>query len=132
MRRILLVDDSATFRRVVSDMLKERFQIVGQGKDGVEGLKLYNELKPDLLLLDITMPNLGGKECLEAILKEHPGAKVIMVSSLGDDHTVKVCLDMGAKMYVNKDTIRAGGLDSNPILRDAVATVLGESLAEAA
>lgn len=132
MRRLLLVDDSATFRRVVSNMLKERFLIVGQGKDGAEGVKLHRELKPDLVLLDITMPNLGGKECLEAILKENPSTPVIMVSSLGDEHTVNACLELGAKMFVNKDTIRSGPLSANPVLRDALSKVLGESFLEAA
>ena len=130
MRTVLLVDDSATFRRVVSNMLKDHFNVVGQGRDGVEGLRMQRELRPDLILLDITMPNMNGKECLEAILKENSGAKVIMVSSLGDEVTVKACLDLGAKMFVNKDKISLGGLDMNPELRNAIDEVLGKCIAE--
>lgn len=130
MRKILLVDDSATFRRVVSNMLKEHYEVVGQGRDGVEGIRMQRELRPDLILLDITMPNMNGKECLEAILKENAGAKVIMVSSLGDEGTVKSCLDLGAKMFVNKDKISMGPLAMNPELKDAIDEVLGICLAE--
>ncbi len=113
-------------------MLKDRFLIVGQGKDGAEGVKLHHELKPDVVLLDITMPNLGGKECLEAILKENPNTIVIMVSSLGDEQTVKDCINLGAKMFVNKDTIRSGPLSANPVLGQALSVALGESFLEAA
>ena len=132
MKTLLLVDDSATFRRVVSNMMKERLLVVGQAKDGAEGILMHRELKPDLVILDITMPNVGGRECLQAILKESPGAKVIMLSSLSDGNTVNECLELGAKMFVNKETIRTGPLDQNPDLRDAVDSVLAESAREAA
>lgn len=130
MRTVLLVDDSATFRRVISNMLKDHFNVVGQGKDGADGIRMQRELKPDLILLDITMPNMNGKECLEAILKENAGAKVIMVSSLGDEVTVKSCLEIGAKMFVNKDKISLGSLAMNPELKNAIDEVLGTCFAE--
>jgi len=78
------------------------FEVVGIGKDGNQGVDLFRALRPDLVLLDITMPNKDGRECLEEILAEDPLARVIMVTAIRDDSVVKACLEAGALGYVRK------------------------------
>jgi two-component system chemotaxis response regulator CheY len=84
---------------------KAGHEVVGKGIDGDEGIKLYLEKHPDLVLLDITMPNKDGRECLAEILKADPLAKIIMVSAIKDDAVVNECLKIGAKGFISKTNI---------------------------
>lgn len=81
------------------------FQIAGQAKDGDECIKMYSELQPDLLLLDITMPNKDGRECLAEIIARYPKAKIIMVSALSDQTVWQECLSQGALAFINKSNL---------------------------
>tara|TARA_B110001454_G_scaffold219199_1_gene251755 strand:- start:62220 stop:62573 length:354 start_codon:yes stop_codon:yes gene_type:complete len=91
----------------MESILKPYFQVVGKGFSGLEAIDLYTKMKPDLLLLDITMPNCDGKESLQKILSLFPNATIVMVSGIGDMDTVKECLELGAKAFVNKGQISA-------------------------
>lgn len=117
MKKILIVDDSKTYQKIIEKILSPNFEIVGMGSSGIEGIELYQKLRPDLVLLDITMPNCSGKECLEKIMQVNPEAKVIMVSSIGDEKTVLECLQMGAKAFVNKAEISQGDGSPSPLHR---------------
>lgn len=119
MRTILLVDDSKIFQRIMEKILSPHYQIVGKGQNGIEGIDLYKKLKPDLVFMDITMPNCNGKEALKAILETNPLATVIMVSSLGDDQTVQECLKLGAKGFVPKDKITQADGESSALIQTA-------------
>ena len=103
MARIVLVDDSNFIIRTTEEFLvAEGHEIVGTGNDGNEGLALYKKLKPDLMLLDLTMPNEGGRECLRKVLDFDPNAKVLVVSAIRESAVVEECLASGAKGYVEK------------------------------
>ena len=102
MQNILIVDDSRVFRKVLEQILSPYFKVVGLGASGIEGCELYQKLKPDLVLMDITMPNCDGKEALKKIMDLDPNAKVIMVSGIGDDSTVQECIRLGAVAFVKK------------------------------
>lgn len=120
MKRLLLVDDSKLFRVVMEEILSPYFQIVGTGKSGDEAIELFTKLKPDIVLLDITMPNCSGKEALERIIQLQPEARVIMVSGIGDEVTVEDCLRLGAKAYVPKSKISQGDNDSSVLVQAAL------------
>ena len=101
--KILIVDDAAFMRMMLADILVEKdIEIAGEAEDGEEALRLYRELKPDLVTMDIIMPGSGGIVSIKDILKEDPQAKILVVSALGQKALVKEALDAGAKGFVVK------------------------------
>ncbi len=92
MPKVMIVDDSKIFRKVVEHIIGAEYSIAGSVGCPLEGLALINQSLPDVILLDITMPNMSGKEALREILGKNPSAKVIMVTSVGDEETVSECL----------------------------------------
>jgi|GEM_PF-959120 len=104
--RVLLCDDSGAMLALLERRIKEvctlGFEVVGKAKDGNECIIKYNTLKPDLVLLDITMPNKDGRECLQELLIQNPTAKVVMVSAVMDDQVRNACLAAGAKAFISK------------------------------
>jgi len=107
MAKIMLCDDSSTILLFLERKLRDGgHQIVGKAKDGEEGIRVYNESRPDVLILDVTMPNKDGRECLKAVIASHPSAKVIMLTALLDKAIENECLGMGAKALVSKSSIQ--------------------------
>lgn len=103
MARIALCDDSKTTVFGLSKkLLAAGHEIVGKAYDGDEGIAIYLAHKPDLMILDITMPNKSGKECLESIIKTDPTANIIMISGVQDETTIQQCLMLGAKAFIPK------------------------------
>lgn len=103
MAKILIVDDAAFMRMMLKNMLgKAGHQIVGEGENGKLGYEKYKQLKPDLVTMDIVMPEMTGIEAVRAICKEDPNAKVVMVSALGQEAMVKEALQAGAKDFIVK------------------------------
>ena len=103
MKRVLVVDDGAFMRTLIKGMLtKNGYEIIGEAADGLEGIAKYDELKPDLVTMDITMPNMDGIEALKAILSKDPGASVVMVSAMGQEPYIKEAIRSGAKSFVVK------------------------------
>jgi two-component system chemotaxis response regulator CheY len=103
MAKILLIDDSNFIIKTTAEFLtSEGHEVVGSGNDGREGLQLYRNLKPDLVLLDLTMPNEGGRECLRKIRDEDPNARVVVVSAIREASIVNECMANGAKGYIEK------------------------------
>lgn len=101
--RILAVDDSLVTLKILKKTLKEsEFEVVGEVTSGVEALSKYQELHPDLVLLDIIMPEQDGIATLEHIIHQDAKAKVIMVSSMGAKEKVMESLEKGAKNFVMK------------------------------
>lgn len=101
--RVLAVDDSLLMHKTIARTLSDtEFELVAQAKDGQEGVDLFGELRPDVVLMDIVMPRLTGKQALKAILALEPSAKVIMISSLGTDDAVTECLQAGARRFIQK------------------------------
>lgn len=103
MARILIVDDSRTSRKVLGGILKEAgHEIVGEAADGAQGNKMYAELKPDIVTLDITMPILDGIDTLQKIKEQDPDAKVIMVTAAGQKSKMVEAVKFGATDFVAK------------------------------
>ncbi len=101
--RILAVDDSLVTLKILKKTLKETdFEVIGEVTSGVEAINKYEELKPDIVLLDIIMPEQDGIETLEKIIHKDGKAKVIMVSSMGAKEKVMESLEKGAKNFVMK------------------------------
>ena len=103
--RVIIADDELHIRTLVKTVMKSmQAEIVGEAKNGREAVDLYQLEKPNLLLLDINMPVMGGEKALKEILGQFPDAFVIMLTSVADVDTVKKCLDHGAANYILKDT----------------------------
>jgi two-component system chemotaxis response regulator CheY len=103
MRRILIVDDAAFMRMMLSNILvKQGFTIAGEACDGNDAIAKYNELKPDIVTLDITMPNMDGLQAIKEIKKIDPNAKVIMCSAMGQQAMVIEAIQSGAIDFIVK------------------------------
>lgn len=102
-KRILIADDNAFMRMTLRRLLEQYgYQVVGEAEDGADAVRKYTKLKPDLVILDITMPEMNGLAALKAILKLDPAANVIMCSAMGQKSMVVEALTAGAKDFVVK------------------------------
>ncbi|MFC4023140.1 response regulator [Oceanobacillus longus] len=101
--RILIVDDAAFMRMMIKDILtKNGFEVVGEAQDGAQAIEKYNELTPDLVTMDITMPEMDGITSLKEIKKINPEAKIIMCSAMGQQAMVIDAIQAGAKDFIVK------------------------------
>jgi len=100
---VLIVDDLYFIRISIREILdKERIPVVGEAENGIEALKLYEELKPDIVLLDITMPLMDGLTALQVLKSKCPEAKVVMCSALGQQKYIIKAIQLGALDFVVK------------------------------
>jgi two-component system chemotaxis response regulator CheY len=103
MARVLVVDDAAFMRKMVTDALTGGgHEVVGEAGNGVEAVQRFQELRPDVVTLDITMPEKDGIAALQEIIAVEPGAKVVMCSALGQESKVLESIKLGAKDFVVK------------------------------
>lgn len=103
MAKILIVDDSRTSRKVLRGILEAGgHEIIGEAPDGEQGANMYNELKPDIVTLDITMPVLDGIGALQKIREMDGNAKAIMVTAAGQKSKMVEAVKYGAKEFVAK------------------------------
>lgn len=103
MKRVLVADDAAFMRLTIKNMLsKNGFEVVGEAENGLQAVQKCGELQPDIVTLDITMPEMTGIEALKEIMKQYPGTNVVMVSALGQEGMVKEAVMLGAKGFVVK------------------------------
>ncbi|WP_374013433.1 response regulator [Pseudoxanthomonas koreensis] len=100
---VLLCDDSRALRMLAAGQLEEAgFQVVGEAGNGLEAVGQYQALKPDLVLLDLVMPECDGRQALARILEADPNARVVILSSLGAQSDIEECLRLGARSYLQK------------------------------
>lgn len=103
MKRVLIVDDAAFMRMSIRNMLeKHGFEIAGEAENGLMAIEKYNELQPDVVTMDITMPEMDGLQALREIKKIDKGASVVMVSALGQEARMKEAIIYGAKGFIVK------------------------------
>lgn len=101
--KLLIVDDSMVMRRSVARTFRTtEFEEIRTATDGLNALEQFKEFLPDVVTLDLTMPNLGGIEALEQMLKIKPGTKIMIVSALSDDATAIEALKKGAEQFICK------------------------------
>jgi two-component system, chemotaxis family, chemotaxis protein CheY len=101
--KILIVDDAAFMRMMIKDILsKNGYEIVGEAADGAQAVQLYRDTQPDLVTMDITMPEMDGITALKEIKKVNPQAKVIMCSAMGQQAMVIDAIQAGAKDFIVK------------------------------
>ncbi|MBI2267370.1 MAG: response regulator [Armatimonadetes bacterium] len=101
--KVLVTDDAVFMRMVLRDILsKNGFEVIAEAQNGVEAIEKYKEHKPDLVLMDITMPEMNGIDALKGIRQHDPNALVIMCTASGQQNWVQDALVAGAKDYVVK------------------------------
>ena len=101
--RVLIVDDAMFMRMMLKDILsKNGYEVVGEAANGKEAIDKYIELRPDLVLLDITMPEMDGIEALKKIKMIEPKAKIIMCSAMGQQNMVIEAIQNGAIDFIVK------------------------------
>jgi len=101
-KRILVVDDDAEICRVLGEYLKEQGYDVKLGRDGKQAVTMADEYEPDLIFLDMKMPQLTGLEALEQIRERHPRMKVVMITGVDDKKLAREALMLGANDYIAK------------------------------
>ena len=102
-KNILVVDDAAFMRMMIKDILtKNGYTVAGEAENGAKALEKYNELKPDLVLMDITMPEVDGIQALKNIKAVDPNALIIMCSAMGQQAMVIESIQAGAKDFIVK------------------------------
>jgi len=119
MARVLVVDDAAFMRKMLGDVLsKAGHEVIGEGANGNDAVERFQELRPDIMTLDITMPEKDGLTALREILTLEPAAKIVMCSALGQESKVLEAIKAGAKDFVVK-----------PFQPDRVIDAIGKALA---
>src|SRR5713226_3257973 len=120
--RVVIADDQTLFRAGLARLLNEdpRVEVIGQAVDGVDAAKLAAKLKPDVVLMDLKMPNLDGIEATRQIVEADPSVKVLILTTFETDNHVIQALKVGASGYVLKDS------SAEAIVSSIVAVMSGE------
>lgn len=103
MKKVLIIDDSPFIAKEISDIIEVKgYEVCAHAKNGETGIAMAQELKPDVITLDIIMPGIDGIETAKEILKLNPEAKIVMLSSLCDHDTMEEVEEIGLKYLVAK------------------------------
>jgi len=101
--RVLIADDASFMRQMIREIIEEEgYEVVGEAANGIEAVEQFDELKPDLVTMDIVMPKCSGIDAVKDILKSNPAARVVMCSALGQETLVMEALQAGAKDFIVK------------------------------
>ena len=102
-KTVLIVDDALTMRMRLKDILtKSGYDVIGEAENGVEAVERYRELRPSLVLMDISMPDMDGISAVRAIKVLHPDANIMMCTALGQEAMVRESVQAGAKDFISK------------------------------
>ncbi len=102
MKSVMIVDDAAFMRLNLTNILKEEFEIVGEAENGKEAVEVYQDVQPDIVTMDITMPVMNGIEAIKAIVDIDPDSKIIVCSAMGQQKMVIEAIEAGAKDFIVK------------------------------
>ncbi|MBP3889201.1 MAG: response regulator [Cellulosilyticum sp.] len=102
-KKVLIVDDAAFMRMMIKDILsKNGYEVAGEADNGLKAVEKYKELTPDLVLMDITMPEMNGIDAVKNIKAIDPGAKIVMCSAMGQQAMVIESIQAGARDFIVK------------------------------
>ena len=102
-RNVLIVDDVSFVRKTLAKILTDaHYRIVGEAEDGLQAHEMYRKLRPDLVTMDIVMPNLGGIDATRKILRDDKNAKIVIISAMGQENLVMDAINAGARDYIQK------------------------------
>ena len=100
---VLVCDDAIFMRTMITDILTQAgYEVIGEAESGAQAVEKYRQLKPDLVTMDIVMPDMGGIEAVREICKDYPVAKILMCSAMGQQALVVEAIQAGAKDFVVK------------------------------
>jgi two-component system response regulator DegU len=121
MLRVLLVDDQELFRDVARSMFSgtDDFEVIAEAEDGIDAVRAYPKLNPDLVLMDVQMARMNGLEATREILKGNPNARVVITSMRSEPEYQRLAIDMGAVGFIPKRDLSVGSL--RDILGGAIA-----------
>lgn len=101
--KILIADDSMMVRRILEKFMGQmKLELVGSATNGIEAVKMFEELKPDMVSLDITMPEMDGLNAMQKILAINPAARIVIISAVNSKDMIVQALNGGAKAYIVK------------------------------
>lgn len=134
--RVLLVDDTVLFRRAIASLLgaQSDFEVVGEASNGQEGVALAAQLRPDIAIVDLDMPVMGGLECARIVRERLPGTKIVMLTVSDDDEAFHEAVRIGVHGYLLKDLnpeqlfemMRAAMRDETPVSPALVTRLLAD------
>jgi two-component system, chemotaxis family, chemotaxis protein CheY len=102
-KRVLIVDDAVVMRMMIKGILsKNGYEVVGEAQNGLEAVEKYKTLSPDLVTMDMVMPEMDGITAVKEIVASDPGAKIIMCTSMGQQALVVEAIQAGAKSFITK------------------------------
>ena len=102
-KRVLIVDDAVVMRMMIKGILsKNGYEVVGEAQNGVEAVEKYRALTPDLVTMDMVMPEMDGISAVKEIVADHPDARIIMCTSMGQQALVVEAIQAGAKSFITK------------------------------
>jgi two-component system chemotaxis response regulator CheY len=115
MKKVLIVDNAAFMRVSIKNMLsKNGYEVIGEAENGKVAIQKFQELSPDIITMDITMPEMDGLASLKKILAINPSANIVMISAMGQESMVREAVLSGAKGFIVK-----------PFKEDVILTALG-------
>ncbi len=123
-KKVFVVDDSVFILEQIKDILSQtEFEVAGYAKDGETALEIYEQVQPDAVTLDIIMPGMDGIDTAKLMLEKWPDAKIVMMSSLGDDEIIEQAKEIGIQHFICKP------IEENTLL-DVLKVMLDENLDE--
>jgi two-component system chemotaxis response regulator CheY len=101
--KLMIVDDSNIMRRRIERSQQfEELELVGTASNGIEAIELFRKMDPDVITMDLTMPQMDGIECIENIVKLKPAVRILVISALADKATAVEAMEKGANGFLNK------------------------------